>query len=431
MYSLLLIVKMGAVAWGYKEFCWFVSYVLSSPFLRFAWSGTTLTVDYRNSTESASGDNNTYWSTVFIYTPVGGLTGFHSINCAMFMGGISYLYVDGVRVATADTSAVINIGFTGGQVNNDSYRDLPSYGLFGASVTVAGAVLGTGQSLAARGLFGVQVSAAQALELHNAFFTKQIPLVTGYAKEVILDGAAQFHICDSPAAGNALYSTLHPYRDPAVYARKTYPTSLNGYGLSAHGTLATGIVSPLAGRTATNFTNGVYRGQMACLANKRSGAFEFVIRRTTTAFPTAAEYIAIAVDAVLFATYPWHISQTTTKRLIFSLLGTVSEAISPVYVLPDNVYVHVHFFYDRPNGLWRLYINGALQESGVTASTSELTDRGFSENLQWDLMLGGTVSNEKVRSSNFKGDIAAFAVFPGEALVPARILAHYEAMGVV
>jgi hypothetical protein len=354
------------------------------------------------------GTVNNNWTTAFTYTvPVDKRSGLHSVNIAWFLGGISYLFFDGVQVASATTTAATNI----------AYYQISATGSQGFHYFLHGkgdySVCDGNQINFADGLFGHQLTAAEALTLYEAFFTIQLPKVSGYAKECLLQGVKAFHIFNEGEPTDVHYEYFSP--PLANYATKNtgYPNQGHGLAMTPYGTVVVGRPSPIPGQTAASFKTGAYVGVGGLSAHSRFVHYEFIIQRTVTTAPggteTIMEYRYNQNGA--YSTVERKISLGTNRRFTFFARGAVNDTISPLYVLPDNTWVKVYFHCIRTSNRWDLYINDVWVETGVCGANVDLHGTNSQTGITMAHQIGGLVNNSLVVSERFQGDIASFAIF--------------------
>lgn len=431
--------------WGYKEYSnndRNTGSAAITAIFRCKYSGTVLTVQIRSSSVFMS-DDETNWTTICDYTPPGGLTGLHSLTVAVYLGGVSKTYVDGVEVANTDTTSIVRYPYIG---TNSDIRITPTYAKFTDSSYGAG----IGQKLVALGLFKGLFRAEEALELHNAFFTVNPPNVTGYKKEVILDGPQVFYVFNSTSNAANHFMCLIPsggYNSTTLVYKNNSVIQNGTLRIFPKGSLLTQQLSPITGEVATNFTNGCYRCSIGANPSNYYFGIEAILKRTTTSAPTGNEYIIRVVSNYYGTSYVefWRFNLTTARKLQISISAAAVETITTTYSLPDSEFVHVFLQVNRIQGKWYLHVNGLPQEQGNTAAVypakfyncSSVNGTNTASAVYYTTLwtqeteIGGLWNNSNVMSNNFKGDIAAIAMYSGPTLSDARVLAHYNALGII
>lgn len=382
---------------------------------RFSYNGTTLTVQYR----SASGSDGTglatvlanfaasaNWVTAFTYTvPVGQRSGLHSVAIAWFLGGLSVLYFDGVQVATATTTALTVLPYYSASASTFNGFHFFMHGK--SDYTVCD---GT-QIVFADGAFGHQVTAAEALALHDGFFTVQLPKATGYAKECALQGVNALHIFNDGEPTDYHYEYFSPPIADFETKNTGYPNQGNGLEMRPNGTMVVGRPSPIPGQTAANFASGCYVGRGGLSVHTRFVQYEFIIQRTVVTVPTTETILEYRYNQNnAYSTVERKVSLGANRRFTFFFRAAVNDTISPNYVLPDNTWVKVYFHWIRASNRWDLYIDDVWVETGTCAATVDAYGTDTTA-ITYAHQIGGLTNNALATSERFQGDIASLAMF--------------------
>lgn len=366
-------------------------------------------------------------ATLLTYTiPVGaGRSGLHSIGCVYdsSAGGSIKIILDGVEVAstTNPTERIpysINQNAQAGQMMWDRLAITGKPFNDTSDSTPTG---GNGKFVICS-YFVAELTTPQFLELHNAFFLAQPPVLTGYAKEVALDYPVAFYPL-TVAGKSSADDRFKPVNAAARMPHASFIDMVSTSGIIP----ADPISCPVLGEAGLLF-NGTYclRSEMddsqnAFLPNglnQWTFSMEAWIRIDQTLVNNA--YIAgfknFSSDTM---NQGWFVTPTNTISTFNR--STANDTVSFTPALTTGVWYHVVVTTDRIIGEAKLYLNGTLVDTKATGLTSVVNSGIYGQ-----IVIGGDVTlKTRAITSVMYGGIFGVAFYPS-VLTAARIQAHYD-----
>lgn len=367
---------------------------------------------YRNSGSGGGGfTSNLVSCGTFDFSAYAG--GVHHCILTISYGVEAIFYVDGVAVAT------FNLAATNGAIgyyNNSDYGTIAGMGL----------VASTGSSSSSyvyqqNGVMGLQgpmacypyaLTADDVSALYQALMVGSTPVVTGYAKEVVIDRPT-------------LYARLNDM--PGATSAQHFLRPVDMYNGSVNGTIIFGQPTMIAGGNGALFngTSGVRFNSEGCNTESQLGYTLEWVGRPTAATPAAIETLFCAMNTSEARTGPQLQRLTTGQlRIIHSASGT--ETLDFASTMSDTANDH-HFMLviDKVAFKATLYVDGVQAEQ--IATNTNLLDTLYTNNAYTgETAIGGIANDANVVSAGFAGKLAevAFYQMPLSAL---RAKAHYDA----
>jgi len=266
---------------------------------------------------------------------------------------------------------------------------------------------------------------AQILEHHNALYaTDVLPLVTGYAKEIVIDAPAIYaRLDDANEAVTArnYYQAEYLLDASASNATQGESTVLR-YQQFEVASITVGQPSPVIGGTSTLFNGGYLRSSGSVdtvIGNQLT--IEFFIEPAADA-PTVQQHLFRMAQNTVPAVWVY-LNPDRTLYLGYRLSNAENEVFSFTHILTAEVFQHCVITLDTDARLATLYINGVAVESFGEAYISGVN---FFPNLRGTNTVYSYIAGIAVDTSTFKGKLCEVA-FYNKALPASRVLAHYNA----